>query len=277
MAMFVRGQKSSEIVVGVLNDLHNLKKPAGVKYSRKNDILPFEDPASLEFFSSKSDAPLFLFGNHNKKRPHNIVMGRMFDAHVLDMIELGVASYTPMQEFKDTVKPNVGAKPMILLRGSAFETSTAVQVLGNLVVDFFRGRVVDSINLAGLEHVIVLQADDGEALVHFRVYRLVLKKSGTKLPRVELEEMGPRIDWQIRRTQFADKDLRKKAMEIPAEAVKHAPKNVSWNEMGDKMGRVHMHKQNFEGFQTRKMKGLKKHLTPKPGDEKNEPAQSSTE
>ena len=61
-----------------------------IKLSRKNKMLPFEDEQPLEFLAHKNDASLFMFGSHNKKRPHNIVMGRLFDFHILDLIELSL-------------------------------------------------------------------------------------------------------------------------------------------------------------------------------------------
>jgi len=38
-------------------------------YQRRNQIIPFENETSLEFFSSKSDASLFAFASHTKKVP----------------------------------------------------------------------------------------------------------------------------------------------------------------------------------------------------------------
>ena len=38
-----------------------------------------------------------MLGNHNKKRPHNIIMGRMYDYQVLDMIELGLENFKSLQ------------------------------------------------------------------------------------------------------------------------------------------------------------------------------------
>ena len=84
-----------------MRDLATVKKPHSITYSQKNDIRPFEDATKMEFFCQKNDASLFMFGNHNKKRPHNLILGRMFDAHLLDMVELGVENFTPLQDFKN--------------------------------------------------------------------------------------------------------------------------------------------------------------------------------
>lgn len=77
-----------------------LKRPNAVNFSRKNDIHPFEDTSSLEFFASKNDASLFVTGLHSKKRPHDLVFTRMFDGRVLDMIELGIEGFTSMSDFE---------------------------------------------------------------------------------------------------------------------------------------------------------------------------------
>jgi hypothetical protein len=77
-----------------------LKKPDSNLYAKKNELYPFEEPSKLEFFSQKCDASLFMFGSHNKKRPHNIVMGRHFNFHVYDMLEFGVTEFKSISDFK---------------------------------------------------------------------------------------------------------------------------------------------------------------------------------
>ena len=68
---------------------------AGVHLRRHNAVHPFEDATPMEFLSQKNDASLFAFGTHSKKRPHNLVFGRLFDNHILDMVETGVAGAWP--------------------------------------------------------------------------------------------------------------------------------------------------------------------------------------
>ena len=68
---------------------------AGVHLRRHNAVHPFEDATPMEFLSQKNDASLFAFGTHSKKRPHNLVFGRLFDHHILDMVETGVAGAWP--------------------------------------------------------------------------------------------------------------------------------------------------------------------------------------
>jgi len=53
----------------------------------------------LEFYASKAGCGLFALGSHTKKRPHNLVLGRFFDGHLYDAVELGVEGYKSIQAF----------------------------------------------------------------------------------------------------------------------------------------------------------------------------------
>lgn len=47
------------------------------------------------------------------------------------------------------------------------------------------------------------------------MFRVLLKKAGGRVPRVELEEIGPAVDFKLRRTKFASEDLFKLACKRP--------------------------------------------------------------
>ena len=51
--------------------------------------------------------------------------------------------------------------------------------------------------------------------------RILLKKSGSKTPRVEVEEMGPSLDLVVRRSQLASDGLYKQACRKPAATKVH--------------------------------------------------------
>jgi len=123
-----------------------LKKPDAILYKKKNFTRPFEDVTSVEFFSLKADASLFAFGSTSKKRPHNLVIGRLFDGHVLDMAEFGLQKFVSMSEIQGP-KCATGMKPALIFNGQAFDTDTELGTIKNLFIDFFRGPVVDNIRL----------------------------------------------------------------------------------------------------------------------------------
>lgn len=53
-----------------------------VKFSRSNpDMRPFEagGEGALELHCGRQNCSLFALGSHQKKRPHNLVLGRLFD------------------------------------------------------------------------------------------------------------------------------------------------------------------------------------------------------
>merc|ERR1712243_69434 len=89
-------------------------------------------------------------------------------------------------------------------------------------------------------------------------YKIKLKASGTKLPRVELEELGPRLDLVVRRTHFASDDLFKTALrQVKNINTVRKVKNVTEDGLGTQHGRVHVPAQNIGSLQTRKMKAFK--------------------
>ncbi|XP_069743725.1 ribosome production factor 2 homolog isoform X2 [Narcine bancroftii] len=256
-AMLIKGGNTSEIVTRALKDIYSLKKPNAVLYKKKNITRPFEDQTSLEFFSKKSDCSLFMFGSHNKKRPHNLIIGRMFDYHVLDMMELGIERFRGLSDFKNS-KSAEGSKPMLVFAGDSFEMDNDHKRLKNLLIDFFRGPTVPCIRLGGLEVVLHFTAFMGK--IFMRSYKVLLKKSGCRTPRIELEEMGPAFDFVLRRTHLASDDLYKKSLQQPKalKAKKTKKKNISQDVFGTRYGRIHMEKQDLSKLQTRKMKGLKR-------------------
>ncbi|KAJ1044436.1 hypothetical protein NDA11_001585 [Ustilago hordei] len=339
-AIFVKGPHSSQRLNVALTELNLLKKPDGIAFSKKNEALPFEDTSSFEFWSSKNDASLFMFGNSQKKRPDNLTWIRMFDGQVLDMVEMGVVEAKSMNEFKGVTRPGVGMRPLFHFSGPQFTAPTdattsmtagaegtehdptgAYQQFKSMLLDFYRGEELktNQIALSGLQHVISVTAapapdqrngscssntngstGGGErlsdlykaagltpngtvvtpstssvvmspagTLIHFRVYTVQLLASGTKIARVELQECGPSFDFQLRRRRPASIDMLNQALRRPkTQAEKNrqgkegVKKNIETDDMGDTVGRIHVGKQDLSGLQTRKMKGLKKHLDP---------------
>uniref|UniRef100_A0A1B6K4S0 Ribosome production factor 2 homolog n=1 Tax=Homalodisca liturata TaxID=320908 RepID=A0A1B6K4S0_9HEMI len=258
--LFIKGKNTSDISRNCLRDLYQLKKPDGVQLNQKNDILPFENITPLEGFTKKYNASLFAFASHNKKRPHNIVLGRMYDDTLLDMIEMGIESYKGLSEFTSE-KISLGIKPCLLFAGPQFDQNSDLKRLQNLLVDFLQRETVNAIRLQGLEHVIMFTADEDK--VYLRSYRVALKKAGGKTPRVELEEIGPSVDFKLRRTKLASDDLFKLACKKPKSLKVKKVKNVTHDAFGTKLGRIHMTRQDVNKLQTRKMKGLKKSIAEK--------------
>lgn len=64
-----------------------------------HDFIAMDDASLLENQSTKYDCSLFAVGSHQKKRPDNLVLGRVFDGHVLDMFELGIVDFKSTDEF----------------------------------------------------------------------------------------------------------------------------------------------------------------------------------
>ena len=258
-SLVIRGSNCSQTLLQCLKELHSLKKPDSELYNQKNDIRPFEDFKKLEFFGQKHDVSLFAFGNSNKKRPNNLILGRLFDHKMLDMVELGVENFKSMQDFSAEKIP-VGTKPILLFSGAGFDSNEDLKRVKNLLIDFFRGPTVPKIRLQGLEHALQFTCveENGQQKIFLRSYKINLTKSGCRTPRIELEDHGPHMDLTLRRTHLASEDLFKSACkQVKNKDKPKKVKNVSKDAFGTTLGRVHVTAQKLDSIQTRKMKGLK--------------------
>jgi len=209
---------------------------------------------------------------------------RFFYHKVLDMLELYIVqdTFRTLDQFKNA-KCAVGLKPMIAFSGTLFESPTpnAYTMAKSMFLDMFKGADTPQIDVEGLQYLI--QISVGEEIegqpkpaISFRVYRIKTKRSGQKLPRIEVEEMGPRIDFRIGRLKESEESVMKEALKRPRQLEVSFPqilcsrtgansllqpktkKNVETDLMGDKVGRIHIGKQDLSTLQARKMKGLKR-------------------
>lgn len=182
----------------------------------------------------------------------------------------GDAGFTSISDIAGP-KKMLGAPPMFLFQGDAWERYHTLGKLQNMLLDVFGATKSKGISLKGIDHVITVTAvedasmpafsgstlSDWRGRIHWRVYFVSLNRSGEKVPAAELSPMGPQLDLVIRRTHFPSAELEKESMKQPAELKKKKVKNVEHDEFGEKHGRIHMERQDFSQLQLRKTKAMK--------------------
>jgi len=272
-ALIIRGNKGSHDVSMLLQDLHRLRSPLSQLHSRTHDMHPFEDVTKLETACNKADHGLFAFGSSSKKRPCRLILGRLFNSRLLDMQEFKVDNFKCINSFPTLKRaPVCGSKPLMLFQGSSFETDDRLKRVKSLMLDFFGGEAPSKVLLEGLEHVIVFSASEepvvgsaDETKVSMRRFSIQYAKSGSKLPRCELQEAGPSFDLHFDRCKEADRDQWKKAIKVPKEVKPKKVKNIKTVETGNTKGNIHLGKQDFDQIHTvhhgkAKEKRLRSHL-----------------
>lgn len=206
--------------------------------------------------TQRNDCALFSFGSSTKKRPNNLILGRIFENEILDMVELGLQQYKAISEFKNE-KIGTCVKPCLIFNGPKWSHTEELRRLRSLLIDAFQKDNVEYIRLQGVEHVLSFTCTE-DVTILMRSYKIQLKKSGERTPRIELVEIGPSADFTVRRTKIASEDLFKQACKQPKVVKSAAKKNITIDTLGNTLGRVHLGKQELGKIQTRRIKGLKK-------------------
>jgi ribosome production factor 2 len=279
--LLLMGIQCSQAMGNVLKDMRAMQAPDAKFLTKKNQIVAFDTDGqqSLEFLTTKNDCALFALASTNKKRPNNLVMGRTFDHQVLDMVELGILRYKGSHDYGGSVpRKRMGSKPLMLFVGDVWQRDSQCQKLQNLLINFYRGDVVDKLVVSGIDHLILFVAThepttvllpsgnsippQQRVVIHQHTYFCKLKKDPndptSKVPVPYLLPCGPDMTMQIRRTQFAEADLWKQSLKQPQGLKKKLVKNHSTNIFGEVIGRLHLEKQDVEKMGGRKSKALRR-------------------
>lgn len=231
-----------------MKDLHSIRggKDSSRLFLRKShDIMPFEDIGPLEQMTNKQDCSLFALGTHQKKRPDNLIMGRTFAGHLLDMFEFGVSNYTPIQSFKQS-EVNSDLKPIIVFQGEHFEFSDKHRRLKNFLLDFFKQTDYQETNIAEMKRILLFTSTSESTILcrHYEVNRgKKVNETDLKNKSFKFEEIGPHFDLTIRRDKIAAPDLWKSSCKHPklmSSESKRLKKNVYTDEFGQKLGKVYL-------------------------------------
>jgi len=277
--LYMRGANTSEVVNDAVTDLVAITRPYNKKLAKRNAFHPFEGNEHIQFLCYKNDCSLFCFSSDSKKRPHNLVIGRMFDFHVLDEVEMGLLAMDRLDvsSIRGLPVAALGGKPMFVFEGSEFDTDPFFVRFKNLLVDFFRGGNDEEIVLDGVDRVVMvsLRSLDGTAAVQppssdcigtrpptnpgntvvcFRHY--ALKRTGDE-GSVELYDIGPNFDLSVKRVFFAPQPDFKQACRVPREVaakMKSMHDNVQSDALGNLRGQIHLGKQDVSELNLRKFK-----------------------
>lgn len=238
---FIRGYSGNDLTRKVMNDIHALKKPFGVHLNKRNVVKPFEDISPIEFMCARNECSLFLFSSHSKKRPNNLTMGRLFNDRLLDMVEFGVDNYKAIQDLPARV--SLGMKPILIFGGEPFETDFEHIRIKNLFNDFFLGPKPANVSVKGIEHVIMFVAANGK--IYMRPYLIEQKKMAGRYA-VKCHDMGPQIDFIVKRAKLANDEHFKEACKQKLKSKKpKRNKNISKDELGTTHGKIHIGRQDY--------------------------------
>lgn len=126
---------------------------------------------------------------------------------------------------------------------------------------FVENITLESIDiLKGLSHVVVFTGTEKQLTM--RIYKIVInnklaQEKSDNQNAIQLVDIGPQADFEVRREKWANDDIWKIANKRPKVAKKKEDKNISYDAIGNKEGKVFVDKQNLDVMALRKRKKLK--------------------
>jgi ribosome production factor 2 len=249
-SLFIKGKSFPSALNELWEDLERFRVGESVKYNRPNEVLPFEDKdrETLEKYCMKNDCSLFAFANSNKKRPNNLIFGRLFNYHILDMYEFGVTELVPHKEIKSNFE--AGTVPAVIFQGEQWDNE--LKHLRSFFMDYLVGDLKGRISLDQVTSCVVLTYVEADKTILFRHYSVV--KSGAT---TNLELIAPSFNLVRRREQLPDDDMLDQSF-ATLEKDGKKKKKTHIDELGREVGKVYVGKNDTSKIQPKKFRGLPK-------------------
>ncbi|KAK8844943.1 rRNA-binding ribosome biosynthesis protein rpf2 [Tritrichomonas musculus] len=302
-SLFIKGRKVSQDLNTFFEELAKFRYNEMVRYTKANDINPFEDYSEIEKYCKKNYCSLFTFFNSNYRRPMNVIFGRLFDYVMLEMYEFGVANFKTSKELpKADIEP--GTVPALIFQGDLWETE--YKPIRSMFMDFFVNDLKGTISEEQIQHALVFTIVENEVAVaeapeqgndeavetteektelSSKEKKKAKKKANIdfvsiapiliRVRHYQVEQnkngagavlnlVAPSFDLVPRRKMDPDETLMERALEKPKFDKKK--KNITKNELGEIHGRVFTPKQKTEKIIPRKFKGLPKTKYERPAE-----------
>lgn len=149
-------------------DLYQLKLPL-VQKIRQPVENPINDKSQIQRLSGTTDSSLFIHISHTKKRPNNVVFGRLFNYELTEQFEFQLDNYIGLQDIP-TKKPMPQCKPMLVFQGDAFNNDRDMVMIKSLMMDIFKGKNYAKLNRNSLQWVISFTANHDGTQIKVRSY-----------------------------------------------------------------------------------------------------------
>lgn len=200
-----------------------------VHVSEKVD--PFGSTEVTERLMRRKRAGLFMSITEDR----HLVVGRTFNNEIIDMADFRIDSHRSIGEFP-CAGPELYAKYFVVLQNIDDGR------LGNLVVDLFNMRST-RVCLESIRYSWVFsRTDKGYVLKYVRV-----------LQDLSVEDCGPSFEMELIRSYHCGDELYKRAIDEPSRPKKKTRRN----EFRDKIGTIHIDRQDLKDIRLRRSKGYK--------------------
>lgn len=191
----------------------------------------FKDSDRTIKLMKKKKATLFISSNDKR-----IIFGRTYDNQIVDMYKFKVNSMKSSADFEG-VPAEICVKYFLLVQ------NVKDKRLENLMVDMFRQRSYE-VDLHGIRYAWIL-SQNGE---------IVMLKYVRVLKDYSVEDIGPAFEIEQDKGFGCGEELWEKALNI--KKVKKV-KNVGKNIFKDKIGKIHIDRQDLKDIKLKKSKGYK--------------------